>query len=159
MEKQIKNENSKQSHSYLNAIEKNLTSYLLINHCLTLCFNDINFNNYTKVSVFLKNIKTRETLKCISKIENNKLIIDLSSLKLLCTNYEFSIIAILEDNHSSIAIYPKLKSKNSTGKLTLTSDNSNIQWYLRFLENGKLRLSAIYLFSKLDNSTIKKVLI
>lgn len=154
------NETYSQNHFHLSSIEKNLNFYLLKDHYLTLRFDGINLNKYESVSVFLKNIKTRETLKCISKIEDNNLILNLRSLNYLCTNYEYSILVILENFHCFTSIYPKFKSKNYIDKSIISSsENSNIQWYLRFLQNGKLRLSTIYLFSKLENEYNNKILL
>lgn len=155
------NEYYKQNYSYLNSIEKNLRFYLLKDHYLTLSFDDINLNRYKSISVFLKNIKTREILKCVSKIDNNNnLILNLKSLNYLCTNYEFSIIVILEDHQCSTAIYPKASASIDIAQSIISlSDNSNIKWYLRILENGKLRLSTIYLFSKLANEYSPEVLL
>lgn len=152
MKIQKNNEPNIQNSSYLNSIDKNLSSYLLKDHYLTLCFDDIDLNKYKSVTVVLKNIKTREILKCISKTDHNNLILDLRSLNYLCTNYEFSIVVILEDYQCSTSIYPKFKSNIEIEKSIISSsDNSNIKWYLRVLENGKLRLSTIYLFTKLEN--------
>lgn len=140
-----------QNYSYLDLIEKNLSFYLLKDHYLTLCFDDIDLNNYKSVTVFLKNIKTREMLKCISKTDNNNLILNLRSLNHLCTNYEFSIVVILEDYQCCTAIYPKFKSNIDIERSIISSsDDSNINWYLRVLGNGKLRLSAIHLFTKIE---------
>lgn len=154
MKEQIKyNKNNDHENNcpYFSSIEKYLDFYLLKDNYLTLYFEDLNLNNYKLVSAFLKNIKTREILKCVSKVENNSLIIDLSSLNHLCTNYEFSIAIILDDYKCSTAIYPKLRlNDNKNNTIISASDNSSIQWFLRILENGKLRLSTIYLFSNLE---------
>ena len=138
---------------YFSSIEKYLDFYLLKENYLILCFEDINLNDYKLVSVFFKNIKTREILKCVSKVEDNNLIIDLSSINNLCTNYEFSIVVILDDYNCSTAIYPKLRlNDNKKSTIISSSDTSNIQWFLRILDNGKLRLSTIYLFSNIEEA-------
>lgn len=160
MKKLIINDNSKENYSFLNSIEKYLNFYLLKGHYLTLSFDDINLKEYKSVSTFLKNIKTREIFKCISKIEDNRLIINLKNFNDLCTDYEFSLIVILEDNKFTTAIYPKLRPTLNVEESVISSvDNSNIQWYLRFLENGKLRLSTINLFSKIEKNESKKILL
>lgn len=159
MKKQINCEEYENNYLYFNSREKILKYYSLKDHYLTLCFEDINLNSYKTISVFIKNIKTREIFKCISKIEDNSLIIDLKSLNYLCTNYEFSIIIILDDYTCSTAIYPKIRlNKNNENSIIFSSDNSNIQWFLRVLDNGKLRLSTIYLFSNLDEDINKVIL-
>ena len=159
MKKQINCEEYEKNYLYVNLNEKILNFYSLKDNYLTLFFEDMNLNSYKTVSVFFKNIKTREIFKCISKIEDNNLIIDLESLNYLCTNYEFSIIIILDDYNCSTAIYPKLRqNENNENSIIFSSDKSNIQWFLRVLDNGKLRLSTIYIFSNLDEDTNKVIL-
>ena len=163
MKKQINNNNNnyyESNYSYFSSIEKNLNFYLLKDCYLTLNFEDLNLNKYKSVSVFFKNIKTREIIKCISSIENNNLIINLKDLDKLCTDYEFSIIIILDDYSYSTAIYPVLKVNNNLVESYISScSNSNIQWFLRILDNGKLRLSTIYVFSALEKTNDSKILL
>ena len=162
MKKQINNNNNnyyESNYSYFSSIEKNLNFYLLKDCYLTLNFEDLNLNKYKSVSVFFKNIKTREIIKCISSIEDNNLIINLKDLDKLCTDYEFSIIIILDDYRYSTAIYPVLKVNNNLAESYISSSsNSNIQWFLRVLDNGKLRLSTIYVFSSLEKTINSKIL-
>jgi len=68
---------------YLN---KNLNFGELNENTLILEFNDINFSIYNKVSVFIKNIKTREVFKCLSFIRNTEINVNLDSIKHLCTD-------------------------------------------------------------------------
>ncbi len=162
MKKQINDNNNtyyESNYSYFSSIEKNLNFYLLKDCYLTLNFEDLNLNKYKSVSVFFKNIKTREIIQCISSIENNNLIITLKDLDKLCTDYEFSIIIILDDYRYSTAIYPVLKVNNNLAESYISSSsNSNIQWFLRVLDNGKLRLSTIYVFSSLEKTINSKIL-
>ncbi len=160
MKKQINIEACEKNYLYFTSIEKVLSFYSLKNCYLTLRFEDIDLNSYKSVSVFFKNIKTREILKCVFEIEENNLVIDLRSLNNLCTNYEFSIVIILDDYKYSTCVYPKLRLNNNkeTSITSSLSDNSNIQWFLRVLENGKLRLSTIYLFSYLEEDNNKIIL-
>ncbi|WP_288221288.1 hypothetical protein [uncultured Clostridium sp.] len=143
---------NKLNSNYLNSIEKDINFYLLQNDSLILYFKDINFKKYSIINVYLKNIKTREVLKCISKVEDNRILIDLSNLKYLCTDYEYSIIVVLETLNSYNIMYPKFNNKDKEKSIISHSNTDNIQWYLRILENGKLRLSTIYLFSNISNN-------
>lgn len=156
MKKQVNIEDYEKNHFYFNSIEKSLNFYSLKNCYLTLKFEDINLSNYKFISVFLKNIKNREVLKCASKIEDNSLVINLKALNDLCTNYEYSIIVTLENYNYSTTIYPRLKTiDKKENSIISSSANSNIQWFLRILENGKLRLSTIYLFNNLEKENTK----
>lgn len=156
MKKQVNIEDYEKNHFYFHSIEKLLSFYSLKSYYLTLKFEDINLSNYKFISVFLKNIKTREVLKCASKIEDNSLVINLKGLNDLCTNYEYSIIVTLENYNYSTTIYPRLKTiDKKENSIISSSANSNIQWFLRILENGKLRLSTIYLFNNLEKDNTK----
>lgn len=156
MKKQVNIEDYEKNHFYFHSIEKSLNFYSLKNCYLTLKFEDINLSNYKFISVFLKNIKNREVLKCASKIEDNSLVINLKALNNLCTNYEYSIIVTLENYNYSTTIYPRLKTiDKKENSIISSSANSNIQWFLRILENGKLRLSTIYLFNNLEKDNTK----
>lgn len=62
-------------------------------------------------------------------------------------------MVILDDYNCSTAIYPKLRlNDNKKSTIISSSDTSNIQWFLRILDNGKLRLSTIYLFSNIEEA-------
>jgi len=160
MKELISNKYFEEDYPYFNSIEKHLNYYLLKEHYLTLSFEDITLNEYKSVYVFLKNIKTREILKCITQVNDNSLIINLRDLNYLCTDHEFSLIVIIENNEFTNVIYPKLRNNLNKRKSIISSvGNSNIQWYLRFLDNGKLRLSTINLFSKLEKDNTNKILL
>lgn len=144
---------------YLNSIEKNIDSYTLNEDFLTISFCNVDFKKYKTINVFLKNIKTRELLKCNSFINKSNLIINLKELNSLCTDYEFSIIVFLDGNENSDLIYPKFSYKSDQGRAIISNSNSsNLKWYLRVLENGKLRLSTIYLFSNYDSEYNKQII-
>ena len=131
----------------INTITASISSYNFKDDALHLSFQDTYFNDISEVSVFLKNIKTREIYECISLKEKNSLTIYLSNLKYLCTNYEYTIDIILNDSTSCKIIHPKysvLDDKISRNSLVYKSNN--IKWYLRILKNGEFRLSTIYLF-------------
>lgn len=145
---------------YLNSIEKNIDSYILNEDFLTISFTNVDFKKYKSINVFLKNIKTRELLKCNYNLYDNNLTINLKGLNCLCTDYEFSIIVFLEGDKNSDLIYPKFSSTLGQRKAILSKPNgSNLKWYLRILENGKLRLSTIYLFSNYNSDYNKQVII
>lgn len=144
---------------YLNSIEKNIDSYTLNEDFLTISFCNVDFKKYKTINVFLKNIKTRELLKCNYSINKSNLIINLKELNYLCTDYEFSIIVFLDGNENSYLIYPKFSSRLDQRRAIISKSNSsNLKWYLRVLENGKLRLSTIYLFSNYDSEYNKQII-
>lgn len=131
----------------INTIKAFISSYNFKDDALQLHFQDTYFNDISEVSVFLKNIKTREIHECTSSKEKNSLIIYLSNLKYLCTNYEYTIDIILKDSNSCKIIHPKYSSiHDKLLKSSLSYKSNNIKWYLRVLKNGDFRLSTIYLF-------------
>lgn len=132
---------------YLN---KNLNFGELKENTLILEFNDIDFSIYNKVSVFIKNIKTREVFKCSSFIRNTEINVNLDSIKHLCTDYEYIILIRAELNNSSYIIYPKFTCKSKT-YISNNSSKNNHRWFIRISENGELRLSTIFIFPNQDN--------
>lgn len=131
----------------INTIKASISSYNFKDDALHLCFQDTYFNDISEFSVFLKNIKTREIHECISLKEKDSLIIYLSNLKYLCTNYEYTIDIILYDSNSCKIIHPKYSViHDKISKNSLVYKSNNIKWYLRILKNGDFRLSTIYLF-------------
>ena len=131
----------------INTIKSSISSYNFKDDALHLYFQDRYFDDITEVSVFLKNIKTREIHECISLKEKNSLIIYLSNLKYLCTNHEYTIDIILKDSNSCKIIHPQyLSIHDKISKSSLVYKSNNIKWYLRILKNGDFRLSTIYLF-------------
>lgn len=137
--------------SNLNALEKEIRSFELKDDNLLLAFDDMNYISNNKISVFLKNIKTREIFKCSSFIKDGMININLSNLKYLCTDYEYSIIIINDVTNSSTMIYPKFKDKSENYSKIDKSSNKHIKWFLRILENGEFRLSTIVLFPNNNN--------
>lgn len=141
----------------LTTLEKYINSCLLHDDSLILNLKDIDFDKYTNINVFLKNIKTLELFNCIYQIRKNNIIIDLVNLKYLCMDYEYSIILILESLNSHHIVYPKFNNTVKENSIIFPSNNDNIRWFLRILENGKFRLSTIYLFTNINSNLNNKI--
>ncbi|VYT63821.1 hypothetical protein [Clostridium tertium] len=137
---------------YLTACEKEICNFFLKDDSLVLYFKKLNFKIFKNVSVYLKNIKTRELLFAPSKAHNNSLVIDLQDLNKICTNYEYSIVISSEDEFNKILYYPIYKPIDSNDELLTYSSSTNIKWYLRLTNNGKIRLSTIVLFPNTNKS-------
>lgn len=131
---------------YLSSNEKEVSNFSLKDESLILYFKDLNFKTFKNVSVYLKNIKTRELLFAQSKASNNSLVINLKNLNKLCTDYEYSIVISLENKINKILYFPINKSINLSQELFTNSSSNNLKWYLRLTSNGKLRLSTIVVF-------------
>lgn len=131
---------------YLASSEKEVSNFSLKDESLILSFKDFNFISSKNVSVYLKNIKTRELLFAPSKASNNSLIINLKDLNKLCTDYEYSIVISLENELNKMLYFPINKSINLSKELFTNSSSDNLKWYLRLTSNGKLRLSTIVVF-------------
>lgn len=135
----------------LASIEKYISSYLIEDDLLILYFKDITFDNYYISNVYLKNIKTLELFKCAFSTFKNCIRIDLANLKYICTNYEYTILLTFESANSYNIVYPKFNNIDKEKSIIFPSNINNINWYLRILDNGKFRLSTIYLFSDIGN--------
>lgn len=131
---------------YLSSSEKEVSNFSLKDESLILSFKDFNLKTVKNVSVYLKNIKTRELLFAPSKASNNSLVINLKDLNKLCTDYEYSIVISLENELNKILYFPVNKSINLSQELFTNSSSDNLKWYLRLTNNGKLRLSTIVVF-------------
>lgn len=131
---------------YLASSEKEVSNFSLKDESLILSFKDFNFISSKNVSVYLKNIKTRELLFAPSKASNNSLVINLKYLNKLCTDYEYSIVISLENELNKMLYFPINKSMNLSKELFTNSSSDNLKWYLRLTSNGKLRLSTIVVF-------------
>lgn len=131
---------------YLSSNEKEVSNFSLKDESLLLAFKDLNFKTFKNVSVYLKNIKTRELLFAPSKASNNSLVINLKDLNKLCTDYEYSIVISLENGINKMLYFPINKSINLSQELFTNSSSDNLKWYLRLTTNGKLRLSTIVVF-------------
>lgn len=131
---------------YLASSEKEVSNFSLKDESLILSFKDFNFISSKNVSVYLKNIKTRELLFAPSKASNNSLVINLKDLNKLCTDYEYSIVISLENELNKMLYFPINKSINLSKELFTNSSSDNLKWYLRLTSNGKLRLSTIVVF-------------
>lgn len=140
------------NYTSIKSTEKYISSYFIENNSLKISFNDISFNDYINVFVFLENIKTNAVLECNFTINENILIIDLSDLNYLCTNYEYSLCILVEDVSYFKLISPKFDINLNEEKEFIFHNTNNINWFFRILQNGKLRLSSVYLFNNIDNS-------
>lgn len=131
---------------YLSSTEKEVSNFSLKDESLILCFKNFNFKTVKNISVYLKNIKTRELLFAPSKASDNYLVINLKDLNKLCTDYEYSIVISLENEVNKVLYFPINKSINLSKELFTNSSSDNLKWYLRLTSNGKLRLSTIVVF-------------
>ncbi|MBU3106657.1 hypothetical protein [Clostridium gasigenes] len=121
-----------------------LSSLELIIYKIKLKLNNIDFKEADEIEVILKNIKTRDIFIAEHSIENDFLNINLKSLSFMCTDNEFMLLLIIKKNSVYSFLNPIIKnsSLNITNNFTVL-DLIPIEWYLRILDNGELRLSTI----------------
>lgn len=116
----------------------------LTNYRIKLQLNNIYFKDIDEVDVVLKNVKTRDIFVGESSINNNTLHINLKSLSFMCTDNEFMLLLIIKRDDIYSVINPVIKGKyHDISDKFINLDLEGVEWYLRILENGELRLSAI----------------
>ncbi|MBU3131624.1 hypothetical protein KPL40_04100 [Clostridium gasigenes] len=124
-----------------------LSSLELIMYKIKLKLNNIDFKEADEIEVILKNIKTRDIFIAEHSIENYFLNINLKSLSFMCTDNEFMLLLIIKKDSVYSFLNPIIK--NSSQNITndfIVLDLIPIEWYLRILDNGELRLSTIVNF-------------
>jgi len=116
----------------------------LTKYKIKLQLNNIYFKDVDEVYVVLKNVKTRDIFIGESSINNNTLHINLKALSFMCTDNEFMLLLIVKRDDIYSVINPVIKDKyNDISDDFVNLDLEDVEWYLRILENGELRLSAI----------------
>ncbi|MBU3103024.1 hypothetical protein [Clostridium gasigenes] len=124
-----------------------LSSLELIMYKIKLKLNNIDFKEADEIEVILKNIKTRDIFIAEHSIKNDFLNINLKSLSFMCTDNEFMLLLIIKKDSVYSFLNPIIKnsSQNITNNF-IVLDLIPIEWYLRILDNGELRLSTIVNF-------------
>lgn len=121
---------------------------------LILNLKNINLIKKNNLKVIFKNIKNRSILSCNYTINNNDLIIDLSNIKFLSTDYEYSFYLISSEINNINIIYPKY-NEYFVNSIPLVDNNSyKYKWFVRVLKNGEFRISAISIFNNYYDLTL-----
>ena len=111
---------------------------------IKLELNNIYFKDVDEIDFVLKNVKTRDIFIGESSIDNNTININLKPLSFICTDNEFMLLLITKKNGIYSFINPIIKSKyHNISDNFINLDLNDIEWYLRVLDNGELRLSTI----------------
>lgn len=131
---------------FIENLEMSTDSFKIDGDNLILTLKKIDLINKNNLKVIFKNIKNRSLISCDYKINNNDLIIDLTNIKFLSTDYEYSFYLVnSENNHINILFSKSVEYSVNTIPLV---DNSSYKykWYIRVLKNGEFRISTISIF-------------
>lgn len=121
-----------------------VSSLGLTMYSIKLKLNNIAFKEADKIEVVLKNVKTRDIFIGESSIQGNILHINLKSLSFICTDNEFMLLLIIKKDGIYSFINPIIKNNyHDISDNFTTLDLPPVEWYLRILENGEIRLSSI----------------
>lgn len=105
---------------------------------------NIFFEDIDEIETILKNVKTRDLFLCESKVSDNIIHINLKPLSFICTDNEFMLLIILKKDGLYSFINPIINDSYLDISESFTNlDLNHIEWYLRTLENGEIRLSTI----------------
>lgn len=120
-----------------------LSQLLQSNNELLLKSSKVNFNCFDKITVTIKNIKTREEYECPHKIMNDTLKINLLPLIYLFTDYEGSLNINLTKANTTFLYTPVVSKNNFIQTKDSKKSSQLLKWYLRLVDNGEIRLSSI----------------
>lgn len=111
---------------------------------IKLQLDNILFKDIDEIETILKNVKTRDLFLCESKVTDNVIHINLKPLSFICTDNEFMLLIIIKKDGIYSFINPIINDSYINISENFTNlDLNNIEWYLRTLENGEIRLSTI----------------
>lgn len=106
------------------------------------------------LKVIFKNTKNRSLISCDYLINNHDLIIDLSNIKFLSTDYEYSFYLVNSENNHINILSPK-SSEYFVNTIPLIDNSSyKYKWFIRVLKNGEFRISTISIFNKYYDLTL-----
>lgn len=114
---------------------------------LILSLENIDLIKKDDLKVIFKNIKNRSFINCDYIIKDNDIIVDLSNIKFLSTDYEYSFYLSNSENNNVTIISPK-SSEYFVNTIPLIDNNFyKYKWFIRVLKNGEFRISTISIFN------------
>lgn len=133
----------KDSVSFLSKRKLNIKKFVQADKNVTIIPENIDLNFFEEIQVIIKNIKTKEEYSCPFTKDDNSIIIDLSEISHLFTDYEGAIYIILKKDNIIYNLKPIIKNSTII-KNTLNNDNKHYySWFVRILENGEILFSSI----------------
>ena len=130
------------SNSYIKNVKISALGQTLYKIKLQLA--NIFFEDIDEIETILKNVKTRDLFFCESEVSDNIIHINLKPLSFICTDNEFMLLIIIKKDGLYSFINPIINDNYLDISESFTNlDLNHIEWYLRTLENGEIRLSTI----------------
>jgi hypothetical protein len=129
--------------SFLSKRKLNIKKFVQADKNVTIIPENIDLNFFEEIQVIIKNIKTKEEYLCPFTKNNNSIIIDLSGISHLFTDYEGAIYIILKKDNIIYNLKPIIKNSTII-KNNLNNDNKRYySWFVRILDNGEILFSSI----------------
>lgn len=129
--------------SFLSTRKLNIKKFVQADKEVTIIPENIDLNFFEEIQVIIKNIKTKEEYFCPFTKDNNSILIDLSGISHLFTDYEGAIYIILKKDNIVYNLKPIIKNSTII-KNNLNGENKkSYSWFVRILENGEILFSSI----------------
>lgn len=118
-----------------------------ISNSIFLYYSKLELKDFSKMSVILQNIKTRQEYECKFAATDEYIEICLDTLTDYFTDYEATVFITLQKDTILYYYIPVITSCELSEVKKQTYSNSNYQWFIRTSPNGELRLSCYKLIT------------
>ncbi|MEG0296196.1 MAG: hypothetical protein RR620_05710 [Clostridium sp.] len=120
-----------------------ITEMSIVNNKLVLKLKNINLSIYCDVDVCLKNIKTKEIFTADSFLGEDKILINLDSVRDLCTDNEYNLMINFQNEHNKEGLSTIISSELLESKDLDKLDLHSLGWFLRIADKNTPLLSSI----------------
>ena len=121
--------------------------FVKISNSIFLYYSKLELKDFSKMSVILQNIKTRQEYECRFGVTDEYIEICLDTLTDYFTDYEATVFITLQKDTILYYYIPVVTSCELSEVKKQTYSNSNYQWFIRTSPNGELRLSCYKLIT------------
>ena len=121
--------------------------FVKISNSIFLYYSKLELKDFSKMSVILQNIKTRQEYECRFDVTDEYIEICLDTLTDYFTDYEATVFITLQKDTILYYYIPVVTSCELSEVKKQTYSNSNYQWSIRTSPNGDLRLSCYKLIT------------
>ncbi len=121
--------------------------FVKISNSIFLYYSKLELKEFSKMSVILQNIKTRQEYECRFYVTDEYIEICLDTLTDYFTDYEATVFITLQKDTILYYYIPVVTSCELSEVKKQTYSNSNYQWFIRTSPNGELRLSCYKLIT------------
>ena len=139
---------------FIKNLDLSTNSFKIDGDNLIINLENIDLIKNSKFNIIFKNIKNRNLIPCDYIVNNKDLIIDLTNIKFLSNDYEYSFYLVNSENNCINIICPK-PTEYFVNTMPLIDNNSyKYKWFIRVLKNGEFRISTVSIFNNYYNLTL-----